>query len=83
MTPDMLANTPSMMPPDGVIPNFINPPTHSHWATAVVGVFLGLMLVMLSARLLCRAIVVKNIGIDDWSALAAGVRSQDVLISLD
>ncbi|OCL14895.1 hypothetical protein AOQ84DRAFT_423185 [Glonium stellatum] len=83
MTPEMLAKTPSMMPPPGVEPNFVDPPSASGWATAVVTLFLALMLLILGMRLYCRFIIVKSVGIDDWAALAAGVCFYELSNSLN
>jgi hypothetical protein len=40
----------------------------------VAGLFLALSTITILLRCYCRALVVKNFGLDDWSALVAWVR---------
>lgn len=57
--------TPSMMPPEGIIPNFENPVSIAYVSRDVAYTFLSLMLVFLALRLYTRAVVTHNIGVDD------------------
>lgn len=73
MTPELLAKTPAGKPPPGVVPNFIDPPSRAPRATAAIVVLLTVMVVILSMRMYSKSRFSRNLGMDDWMALAAGV----------
>jgi len=74
MTPEELARTPAMPPPNGVTPNFVDPESRAPAAIALLSSFLAIMLIILSLKLFSRWYIIKKVGPDDWTALAAGVR---------
>ena len=53
--------TPSGIPPPGVIPNFVDPPTQAPVATIVTTVTLALMLVVVTLRLLADAWISRKL----------------------
>lgn len=60
-----LSEIPSLQPPPGVTPNFIDPPTIAPALIVVNGVFLALMLVAVSIRIYCKGILLRSLGWDD------------------
>lgn len=71
LTPEMMAKTPSMKPPPGVIPNFNNPSSENGpGLIATMSVLYGLTLIVVALRFWSRGAIVKKIGLDDWMVLA-------------
>ncbi|KAI0509033.1 hypothetical protein F5B22DRAFT_618232 [Xylaria bambusicola] len=63
------SETGALPPPDGVIPNFVNPPSihYIHVAVAIAG--LATSAIAVTARTYTRAKVIKRFGLDDCSLL--------------
>jgi hypothetical protein len=75
MTPEELARMPTMPPPPGVIPNFVDPESRAPAAIATLSLFLALMIIVQSLKLYSAWHIVRKIGLNDWAALVAGVSS--------
>ncbi|MCJ1380211.1 hypothetical protein MMC17_003314 [Xylographa soralifera] len=74
MTPEQMATTPAGPLPPGVSqPNFVNPETRAPGATAAIVVFLAVMLIVLTMRMVSKSRISRNLGLDDWMALTAGI----------
>ena len=74
MSPEMLAalvNAPAGVPPLGVQPNFDNPPSKDEQMLVLNGVFLPLMLIAVTMRLVVKARVIKQFGWDDCKPFIA------------
>ena len=56
---------PALKPPPGERPNFINPPSYEHTLVILEGIFVPLMLLVVSMRLYVRAKIMKKWGLDD------------------
>jgi hypothetical protein len=70
MDPTMdLYNMPAAMPPPGVIPNFIDPPSLKLELLIINVVFTTLMMIFVAIRLSSRGFISKQIGIDDCKTL--------------
>ncbi|KAJ3571854.1 hypothetical protein NPX13_g5237 [Xylaria arbuscula] len=70
---DSLATTPAGVPPPGVEPNFLNPPSSANVLIIVGTVLLVIMLVFASIRFYVKVIVRRKVTADDWTTLAAVV----------
>ncbi|KAI0191924.1 hypothetical protein F4808DRAFT_443454 [Astrocystis sublimbata] len=78
--------TPSLMPPDGVIPNFQNPDSNAWISTNVTEAFLTLMVLCMILRLYSRVIVIHKFGADDILSVVAAasiVAVCGILLSLN
>jgi len=64
-----LSNMPAAMPPPGVIPNFINPPSLKGELLIINVVFTTLMAIFVTIRLVSRGFITKQVGIDDCKAV--------------
>jgi len=64
-------NTPSMAPPPGVIPNFIDPPSKSPMVRAGLFTILPLMIIVVALRVYTRIRITRAFGADDYLCLAA------------
>jgi hypothetical protein len=58
-------NVPAATPPNGTIPNFINPPSIGHRQTKTNIVVLVIMIIVVFLRLYTRIFIVKSFGYDD------------------
>lgn len=67
---EMLLNGPALAPPDGVIPNFDNPPNKNYIAQAVVPLCLVLTSIAVFLRVYARIFCVKKVEIPDGECLA-------------
>jgi len=63
-----LYNMPAGVPPPGVIPNFIDPPSLKGELLIINVVFTTLMMIFVTVRLISRGFISKQIGIDDCKA---------------
>ncbi|KAI0410417.1 hypothetical protein F5X98DRAFT_386111 [Xylaria grammica] len=68
---DSLATTPAGVPPPGVEPNFVNPPSSANVLIIVGTILLIIMLVFASIRFYVKVIVRRKVTADDWTTLAA------------
>lgn len=57
--------TPAGVPPRGVVPNLVNPPTQAPVLTIGIYVLLPLMMPFFITRLYTRIRLTRNVGIDD------------------
>ncbi|KAI1410706.1 hypothetical protein F5Y13DRAFT_70998 [Hypoxylon sp. FL1857] len=62
---DLSQSTPALQPPDGVIPNFDNPPNKNYIAQAVVPLCLVLTTIAVFLRVYSRIFFIKKIGVPD------------------
>jgi hypothetical protein len=58
-------NVPAATPPNGTIPNFVNPPSIGYQQTTTNIVVLVIMIVVVVLRLYTRIFIVKSFGYDD------------------
>ena len=56
---------PGATPPDGVLPNFVNPATRDTEIYVVIGVCMGIMLIFVTLRLYVKLVVTHMWGWDD------------------
>ncbi|KAH8161846.1 hypothetical protein CIB48_g6407 [Xylaria polymorpha] len=75
LTPEQLAQIPAMPPPGNMTSNFDNPPSIAIRAIVPIALFLSIMIVIVAMRMYSRLWIVKRAGLDDWTALFAGVFS--------
>ncbi|KAI1455295.1 hypothetical protein F4805DRAFT_436287 [Annulohypoxylon moriforme] len=66
-----LDNYPAIPPPDGVIPNFVDPYSLTPPGRIVISVTLGLMVIAVVSRLYTRLWITRAFGADDYLCLAA------------
>ena len=57
--------TPAMPPPDGVIPNFIDPPTIAPSLTVGLVLLCGIATLAFTARMFTRVYVMKQMQLED------------------
>lgn len=62
---------PAMVPPDGVIPNFVDPETRAPTVRIVICVSLALMVSFIALRIYSRLTVRVNFGADDYFCFAS------------
>lgn len=62
---DFLANYPGILPPEGVVSNFDNPPTRNDIGLSVITIFLVLVVITGSLRLYSRIAVVRVFKLED------------------
>ncbi|KAK0516328.1 hypothetical protein JMJ35_000931 [Cladonia borealis] len=62
-----LSNTPTIQPPPGVEPNFVNPANHGQALIAVASLFLGLTSIFALARAYVKTCIVRKYSWDDLS----------------
>jgi hypothetical protein len=65
MTPEQLAQTPAGIPPPGVIPNFVNPPSDGPVLIIVGTILMAIMLFLAGIRLYFKALVRRKLSADD------------------
>jgi hypothetical protein len=56
---------PAATPPDGITPNFVNPPSVGYQQTTTNIVVLVIMIIVVLLRLYTRIFIVKSFGYDD------------------
>ncbi len=59
LKPQQLHNAPASPPPPGVLPNFVDPPSHKPEIITLEGLFLSLMLMAVGVRVFVRFRVIK------------------------
>ncbi|KAF2866564.1 hypothetical protein BDV95DRAFT_203271 [Massariosphaeria phaeospora] len=64
-----LSQVPATMPPPGIMPNFSNPDNYKHQNIILHSVVLAITTVAVLVRLYTRAVIKRNIGVDDWLAI--------------
>lgn len=72
-----LQDMPAMMPPEGQIPNFVNPETMH---PIVLGVAIGTMVLMVIAlvvRIFTKAFLLREVKLEDYSAMLGTVWTLD------
>ena len=57
--------------PQGLPPDYVNPDTNAQPAIVVVSIFLTITTIVVALRLICRFVVVKRTGLDDWCSVLA------------
>lgn len=62
---DFLANYPGILPPEGVVSNFDNPPTRNDIGISVITIFLVLVVITGALRLYSRVAVVRAFKLED------------------
>lgn len=68
LTPEMYAllhNLPSVSPPLGVTPNFVDPPSKAGVLVALHSTFLPLMIIAVIIRMFVRTRITRQVGWDD------------------
>jgi hypothetical protein len=73
LPPEVLAKLPSIRPPPGVQPNFIDPPTVAPRILAACTVLLAVMLGFVGVRFYVVCKIARRMGADDWMTAAAVV----------
>lgn len=66
---DFLANYPGILPPEGVVSNFVNPPTRNDIGLSVITIFLVLVVITGALRLYSRVAVVRGAKLEDCESL--------------
>lgn len=68
LTPEQLEallNGPALAPPDGVMPNFENPPNKNYIAAAVVPLCLTVTTIAVLLRVWARVFLLRKVGLPD------------------
>lgn len=68
MSPEMrqaVLDAPAMVPPSGVIPNFIDPPNLQHRVIVTLALCLALSTLTVTLRICTKFFIVRQITIDD------------------
>jgi len=63
--PALLAKVPSLSPPDGVTPNFVDPESYADMFKLVAYTSLSIMIGFLLLRIYTRAILIRTFGAED------------------
>lgn len=72
MSSSFLDNYPASTPPEGVAPNFIDPPSRATGIEILDGVFCGLMLITVAIRCYVRGRLTKQWGWEDCKSFCRG-----------
>lgn len=75
----MLASTPTIPPPNGTIPNFVDPYTEAPTQIIVTSVILGLVIVFFCNRAYVKLWLMKKLSWDDATILVAMVGAHQPL----
>lgn len=60
-----MSEKPALEPPDGITPNFVDPPTIHHVHVIVATIALSLSVVAVAARTFARVIILKKFDLSD------------------
>ncbi|KAF2240117.1 hypothetical protein EV356DRAFT_11124 [Viridothelium virens] len=63
--PQALQHIPALPPPDGVTPNFVDPPTRSTLLVTVISVLFGLMFIFYLSRVYMKLMIIGEMTLDD------------------
>ncbi|KAL4976057.1 hypothetical protein BDW66DRAFT_60329 [Aspergillus desertorum] len=69
MTAEEMARTPAGIPPAGVVPNLIDPPSTGHLLIIIGSSAMGVMLIAAGLKFYTRLVIQKAFRADDWTAL--------------
>lgn len=73
MTPEQMEVTPAGVPPPGVIPNFVNPPTVGYNVIGVVSALVAIAFTFVALRLYTAIAIKRKMLADDWTTVASVV----------
>ncbi len=73
MTPQQLETTPAKIPPPGIFPDFIDPPTIGYRIVGVVTVLMVIAWIFAALRFYTAIVIRRKIMLDDWTAFLAVV----------
>ncbi|MCJ1309727.1 hypothetical protein MMC25_003388 [Agyrium rufum] len=65
------AETPALMPPPGVIPNFVDPPSQAQWVIITVCLCLSLTTILIAIRIFSRVYISGPLAWDDCTSILA------------
>ncbi|PSN59695.1 hypothetical protein BS50DRAFT_222489 [Corynespora cassiicola Philippines] len=74
-TMDLLYNVPAAVPPPGITPNFVDPPSLEGELIIINVIFTTLMAIFVTIRLISRGFISKQIGVDDYFCVVAALAS--------
>ncbi|KAI0891982.1 hypothetical protein F4806DRAFT_506283 [Annulohypoxylon nitens] len=66
-----IRSQPASSPPDGVIPNFVDPPNNNKLAIAVISICVSLVTILFLIRIITRIFYVRKARIEDYIGLLA------------
>jgi hypothetical protein len=75
MTPVELAQIPAGIPPPGVVPNLIDPPTVGFRIIAAGSILMAIMLIVVAMRFYVVLRIKKKMGADDWTIVVGVIGS--------
>lgn len=58
-------NGPAMVPPPGVIPNFVDPPSLRHAATTMLALYLVLSMIVVLMRMYTKIFILRQMASED------------------
>ncbi|KAI1441285.1 hypothetical protein F5Y02DRAFT_422169 [Annulohypoxylon stygium] len=64
-----IRSQPALSPPDGVIPNFVDPPNNNKLAIAVISICISLVTILFLIRIITRIFYVRKTRIEDYIGL--------------
>ncbi|KAL8704238.1 MAG: hypothetical protein Q9201_002583 [Fulgogasparrea decipioides] len=64
--------TPAMKPPDGQLPNFVNPETMQAWLIATAVVCLTVSVLSIAMRTYVKAVLIRKVQIEDYALIFSG-----------
>ncbi|KAF2202016.1 hypothetical protein GQ43DRAFT_480227 [Delitschia confertaspora ATCC 74209] len=73
LTPEMMDRIPTLSPPAGTRPNFINPPSRKLQIRLVSYILLPIMACFLALRMYTRARITRGLGADDYLAVVSAI----------
>ncbi|PVI04818.1 hypothetical protein DM02DRAFT_624609 [Periconia macrospinosa] len=75
MAPEQLAQIPAGVPPLGVVPNLVNPPTVGYNIVIAGSILMAIMLTVVAMRFYVVFRLKKKMGGDDWTVVAGVIGS--------
>jgi hypothetical protein len=73
LSPEQLAQIPAGTPPDGQIPNLINPETNGYHVVAITSILTAMMLVFVFLRFYVVIKLKRKMAPDDWATIASTI----------
>ncbi|KAF2274905.1 uncharacterized protein EI97DRAFT_93477 [Westerdykella ornata] len=71
MTREQLAQIPAAVPPPGVVPNFVDPPSDGYVLIAVGAALMAVMFLFAGIRFFVKLRIQHKVSADDWTTLVA------------
>jgi hypothetical protein len=66
-------NAPARIPPSGHFSNFVNPETRAPMGVIITSLLMAIMILFVTLRVIVKALITKNFGMDDLTSILAGL----------